>query len=288
MNASNYRASYLVVLVLAIFLIALFLGQIWKLEIARDWITGILSPLQYCLTQVTKPLNRFSALVRKFGHLPDENERLREEVRRLQGELELLREAVIENQHLREQLRFERDNPSFKMLPTEVIGRDPSNLLRFIHVDRGKLDGVVRGMPVITPEGLVGRVTRVQDSSSMIMLLTDASSSVSGILRDSRATCMVQGRTGRNPVMNYIPHDATVTVGDAVLTSGLGGNFPKRLLIGYVIKVQRRDIDMFQEAEVQPAVDFNRLETVMILLNFSPADSETGFRNLAFEENRVS
>jgi len=270
MSPSHYRASYLVVLVLAILLILLFLGQIWRLEVTRNWITKILSPIQYGLSQGMKPLRRLSTSLREFRHLQEEVERLRGEVGRLQKELELLREVEIENKHLREQLRFERENPSFEMLPAEVIGRDPNNVLQFIHVDRGKRDGVARGMPVITPEGLVGRVTRVHDNSSTIMLLTDPSSSISALLRDSRATGMVVGRIGRNPIMRYIPQDATVTVGDAVLTSGLGGNFPKRLLIGHVISVKRRDIDMFQEAEVQPAVNFNRLETVAILLNFTP------------------
>ena len=275
MNLANLRTSYLVVVVLAVLLVALLLGQIWKLESARDWMSGILSPLQYSLTQATKPVSRFLALIRELGQLQAQNERLRTEVWRLQGELELMREIMVENQNLREQLRFERDNPAFRMLPAQVIGGEPSNLVRSIQIDRGESDGVRRGMPAITPEGLVGVVTQAWDDSSTIMLLTDASSSVSGILRDSRATCMVVGRVGGDPVMRYIPQDASVAVGDAVLTSGLGANYPRRLLIGYVTKVRQRDIDMFQEAEIQPAVNFSRLETVMLLLDFTPIDSGT-------------
>ena len=273
MNLANYRGSYLVVLVLAVLLVVLLLGQVWKLGSARDWAARVFSPLQYALTKATKPLRRFSAAIRNLSQLQEENDWLHGEVRRLQSEIELLREARSENQLLREQLRFERDNPSYNMLPAEVIGRDPSNLVRSARIDRGRLAGVARGMPVLRPEGLVGVVSEVQDGTSTIILLTDPSSSVSGILRDSRATCMVVGELGRDPAIRYIPQDAVVTAGDAVLTSGLGGAFPKRLLIGYVSNVERRDIDVFQGAELRPSVDFDRLETVMILIDFSPVDS---------------
>ena len=96
MSPSHYRASYLVVLVLAILLILLFLGQIWRLEVTRNWITKILSPIQYGLSQGMKPLRRLSTSLREFRHLQEEVERLRGEVGRLQKELELLREVEID------------------------------------------------------------------------------------------------------------------------------------------------------------------------------------------------
>jgi rod shape-determining protein MreC len=130
-------------------------------------------------------------------------------------------------------------------------------------------------MPVVTPQGLVGRVTSVGIHWSKVLLIIDPSSSVSAVVQSTRATGVVRGVTGDpngSLVMKYVPQGEAIKVGDVILTSGLGGNFPKRLVIGEVIKVYKQDIELFQEAVIKPSVDFTRLEFVMVLKNYTPAD----------------
>jgi rod shape-determining protein MreC len=129
-------------------------------------------------------------------------------------------------------------------------------------------------MPVLTAQGLVGRISEVSAGSSKVMLITDSSSSVSALIQRSRATGMVQGYPGGELIMRYIPQGDQVQPGDIVITSGLGANFPKRLVIGQVVSVENADVQMFQEARLVPAVNLHDLEFVLVLLNFSPIDVE--------------
>jgi rod shape-determining protein MreC len=217
-------------------------------------------------------LSRAVDLVTGLSHLQAENEALREQSAELRNQVILLQEAQIENETLRRQLSFKSSVPSFRLLSAEVIGHDPSNLLQYLIIDRGAQDGVQRGMAVLTAEGLGGRISEVSADSAKVMLITDPSSSVSALIQRSRATGSVQGYPNGELVMRYIPQGDTVAPGDIVLTSGLGGNLPRRLVIGQVASVKRQDVEMFQEARLIPAVNLRDLETVMVLLSFTPME----------------
>jgi len=208
-----------------------------------------------------------------------ENLRLRQQVDQLAYQLALQREIEIENEHLRELLNLREQTPEIfgpqaDLLAAEVIGRDPSNLLHFLTIDRGSQDRVKPGMPVITARGLVGQVDQVRPNSATVKLLTDPTSSVNALVQRSRATGVVQGvqgSTGTSLAMRFMPQtEGIAQKGDLVLTSGLGGHFPRRLLIGEITEVRRRDVDMFQEATVRPAVDFGQLEMVIVVRYFTP------------------
>ena len=125
-------------------------------------------------------------------------------------------------------------------------------------------------MTVVTARGLVGRISEVGTDWARVLLITDPASSVNALVQTSRATGMVQGRLGQSLVMRFIPWEERVSVGDLIITSGLGRNFPKGLVIGQVTSVRQRDFQMHQEAEVKPTVDFNRLEIVTVITDFIP------------------
>jgi rod shape-determining protein MreC len=125
-------------------------------------------------------------------------------------------------------------------------------------------------MPVVTELGLVGRVTDVYRSASRVLLITDSNSSVNAILQNARLRGILRGRVDLNPVMDYLPQDEPVAVGDIVVTSGETGYFPKGVPVGQVIEVERNDVEMFQRAIVRTTVDFNTLETVLVVTNFEP------------------
>lgn len=271
MNVLRSRAT-VVILILCLILAWLVLDQTSYSNPIRDAFSRAVSPIQFVLHRASSPLSRAVDLVTGLSHLQAENEALREQSAELRNQVILLQEAQIENETLRRQLSFKSSVPSFRLLSAEVIGHDPSNLLQYLIIDRGAQDGVQRGMAVLTAEGLGGRISEVSADSAKVMLITDPSSSVSALIQRSRATGSVQGYPNGELVMRYIPQGDTVAPGDIVLTSGLGGNLPRRLVIGQVASVKRQDVEMFQEARLIPAVNLRDLETVMVLLSFTPME----------------
>jgi rod shape-determining protein MreC len=257
-------------LFLSLAVLSLILDHANRLEPVKDLVAQITTPVQEPLTAAT---NRFTEARQLFIDM-DACRAENEELQRLLDELIIenvrLREVEIENVTLREQLSFKQANPSFELLSAQVIGRDPSNLANYLVIDRGGDEGVGVGMPVLTGRGLVGRVTETAPHSAKVLLITDPSSSVNALVQDTRATGVVQGKLGQELVMRYIQQTEEIKPGDLVLTSGLGGNFPTRLIIGQVTKVQKTDVELFQEALVRPSADFGRVEMVMVLTSFQP------------------
>jgi rod shape-determining protein MreC len=239
----------------------------------EDLISTVFAPLQYGASWLSRTVGGWLRYLGEIRTMRSQVEDLQATIDRLMIENIRLREADIERAQLRELLQFKQANPTFQLLACEVIGRDSSALVRSITIDRGSADGVATGMPVVTARGLVGRITTVYASSSRVMLLTDQASSVSALIQRSRATGVVQGQGQRGLALHYVELGEEVNVGDIVLTSGLGANFPKRLVIGQIAAVRRSDIEMFQDIEVQSAVDFDRLESVLVVQDFVPTDT---------------
>lgn len=271
MNALRSRAVA-VILILCIVLLWLVLDQTSHANPLQDAFSRVVSPFQFVLRKASNPVFDIASSIRHLVNVQSENKALRKEIAELRNQIVLLQEAQIENEMLRRQLNFKSAVPNFRLLSAEVIGRDPNNLLQYLIIDRGASDGVQQGMAVLTAEGLVGRISEVSADSSKVMLITDPSSSISAMIQRSRATGSVQGYPHGELLMRYIPPGDTVAPGDIVITAGLGGNLPKRLVIGQVVSVKRGDVEMFQEAKLVPVVDLHGLETVMVLLSFTPQE----------------
>jgi rod shape-determining protein MreC len=266
------RQVALVLILLAGLLAGVLLRPAGYLKPAENVVFTLFAPLQYAFHWVATRITQGIDTIRGLGALQARVDELQQTVDRLMIENLRLREAEIELTVLREQLQFKLANPTYQLLAAEVIGRDPSNLLHYITIDRGTGDGLAIGMPVVTERGLVGTLTAVYPHSARVMLLTDPASSVNALIQSSRATGIVQGQGRGSLALRYVEQAEQVQVGDIVLTSGLGGNFPKRLVIGQVRAVKRNDVDMFQEIVVQSAVDFDRLESVLVLQGFVPSE----------------
>jgi rod shape-determining protein MreC len=251
---------------------------------------GYLAPAEGLLIQVTKPVQEgMSLLVTRFGELAQtardlrdlrqRNEELESENARLLLEIVRLREIEGEVVLMRDLLNFTQSNPSFDVQGAHVVGRvisrDPSNLERYITLDVGKEAGIAHDMPVVTDRGLVGRISEVGNGWSRVLLIIDASSSVNALTQSTRASGLVQGQPDGSLVMRAIPQGDTVSVGDTVFTSGLGGNFPRQILIGQITKVERKDYELYQTATVQPTVDFDHLEAVLVVTGFEPVEETT-------------
>lgn len=269
---AGHRSAIALVVVLAMMLVWLLLDGVGAVNPIRDTLTGIVAPLQLVFGRALSPIADQLEALGRGAELQRENQELENQIAELRSQIILLTEAQLENEDLRRQLGFKSAVPNFQLIAAEVIARDPSSYLNYLVIDRGSADGIRLGMPVLTNAGLVGRISRVSQTSSQVMLLTDSQSSVGAYIQRSRATGVVQGDLGPDLVMRYILQDETVIIGDVVLTSGLGGAFPKRLVIGQVVDVRQNDVDAHQEAVVRPAVDMSTLENVLVLLNYDPGE----------------
>ena len=250
----------------------LFLHQLNVLKPVEDFGMLMLSPAQDLMSAV------FSGIDHQFAGFRDAQDwRQRYEERQalidqLLVENTRLREKEQENATLRELLSFKQANPTYQFLAAEVTGRDPNPLLRFILIDRGSADGLARAMPVVNARGLVGQVIEVYPHSAKVMLITDLASSVNALSQETRAAGVIQGDVNGGLVMRFIAQGEQIAQGNVVLTSGLGGRFPKALVIGQVQEVRQRDVELYQEADIRPSVNFNALDTVLVITNFTPEE----------------
>jgi rod shape-determining protein MreC len=206
-------------------------------------------------------------------HLREENKHLQAEVAVLQRRIDQLKEQSLETQRLQRLLAM-REITQAGFLTARVVGKDATNWFKTILLDRGSQEGVRRNQPVLAPDGLVGRVVEVTPTSAKVQLLTDPVSAVGGLVQRTRVTGIVSGNLGAGARVRYLPLLADVVVGDEVVTSGMGGVFPKGIPVGRITAVERRSGALFQEASLQPLVDLGRLEEVMILTTL---DGGTGF-----------
>ena len=271
------RSTVLIILIL-LSLAAIALDQNEDLQPIEDLALRFVVPVQEKMTSLANSISDLTQTTQDIRELHRRNEELQGLADSLMIENVRLKEIESENETLRRLLGFTQANPTHSYKAAEVkgrvIGRDPSNFLSYLTIDSGSQQGIEKGMPVVTERGLVGRITDVGSNWAKVMLIIDPSSSVNALIQSSRATGVVEGQVGGSLVMKYIPQGETVNVNDIVLTSGLGGNFPKKLIIGQVTAVQQRDIEMFQQADIRPTVDFNNLEIVLVITNFLPADFE--------------
>ena len=276
--AATRNRQLVIGLILALLLLGFALDRLGYMTTVRTMVQTALLPLQDAITTVAQDVSQQVEETESVETIRARNAELETLANRLMVENLRLKELERENETLRQLLNYTRNNPQLSYEPTTVVGRsvgvDPTNLLYYVYVDVGARTGVARNMPVITDRGLVGRVAAVGPNSAQVLLLIDPASAVNAIVQNSRATGIVRGNIDGTLSMGRISPNETVNPGDIVLTSGLGGNFPDKLVIGQVTEVEQRDQDMFQVARIRPTVDFGKLETMLIVTSFEPADFE--------------
>lgn len=174
-------------------------------------------------------------------------------------------ELALSNQRLRYLLNFKEKNPR-PLIAAEVIGRDPSPWFKSVTIDKGVSEGVARGAPVVMAEGVVGMVTDAANHYAKVLLIIDQNSAVDVLLQKNRARGVSKGASVDRCSLDYVLRKYEVDVGDAVISSGLDGVFPKGLRVGTVEKVIKKNAGVFQTVYIKPFVDFEKLEEVMVLL----------------------
>ncbi|MBF0479428.1 MAG: rod shape-determining protein MreC [Candidatus Omnitrophica bacterium] len=199
-----------------------------------------------------------------FHQSYSENGRLRKANEILKAQLAGIDDVVAENQRLSQMLALKRKNV-FSSVAASVIGRDPSYWNSILVIDKGSADGVKMGQAVISPAGVVGKVTEVGRNSSKVVLITDPDFSVAAVIEDSRESGLVSGTLQGLSRMKYLRKDAVISVGSRVVTSKISSSFPENLLIGEVIQVLPTADGDSMECTVKPQIDLSRLEEVLVV-----------------------
>ena len=195
-----------------------------------------------------------------------ENDNLKKKLSRIVDKNSQHNEVELSNQRLRNLLNFKETTTS-QILAAEVISVDPSSWFKAVIIDKGSIDGVERGLPVVIRQGIAGQVVNVSSRYSKVMLIIDRNSSVDALVQRTRARGIIKGEATGECLFKYVLRKNDVRVGDKIVASGLDGVFPKGLPVGDVKEVVRRNSGVFQEVRVVPYIDFEKLEEVLVILN---------------------
>lgn len=252
------KTKQFVVLTCAVIIstVLLSIGRNQKLFVARAMTITILAPVQKSIS-----------LASQFWDVVLQNRRLRQMNTELSLENQMLREAQLENLRLRKLLSFREREKLTSILLAEVIAREPSRQLNSILIGCGIRQGLEKNMSVVTSQGLVGRVVEVYPNAALVQLLMDRNCPVSAMIHRSRVSGILTYEAGTAFRLKNVLWRMDVAEGDTVISSGLGGVFPKGLQLGWVNEVTSNPRELFKEIFVEPSVDYNSLEEVFVLLN---------------------
>lgn len=246
----------------------IFAGNLKNRQDANFFERGILStfsPLFGMGARVTGGAgtlwNDYIALV----NIRKQNSELLEQLRLMNGRLIGEQDALLANERLKALLSLKGKLPA-PSLAASIIGEDGAPWFKTLIIDRGESDGFQEGMPVVASDGVVGQIVKVSGNSSRVLLITDHSSAIAAVLQRSRARGVVRGAGSGRLTLEFAIREDDVKVGDQIITSGIGGTFPKGVPIGEVTMVKKGEYGIFQTVEVRPAVMISRLEEVLVLL----------------------
>jgi len=225
----------------------------------------IIGPFQTAISKVANFADGFWGKYLALLHVREENEQLRQELLQYKTANIEYREAVATNVRLKKLLELKESLPP-PTLTAEIVGKDPSLWFRTLTINRGSSDGVHKGMPVVTVEGVVGQVLTSSPNYSKVLLATDPNSAIDVITQKTRVQGIVKGLGREAFGLHYVLKSAEVEKDDYVLTSGLGGVFPKGLMVGRISEIKKSRRGMFQNIEIEPAVDFAQLEYLIIIM----------------------
>ena len=229
----------------------------------------ILEPVQAVEANIADDSTSFFHDYFDLVNVRRENDQLKEQVAALEGQRTRLAELEVENRHLSDLLEL-RDALAAQAVAARVIGADASELSRTLILSQGSNGGLRRDLPVISTDGVVGKLIAVAPNASRVLLINDHNSGLDAFDQRSRARGIVAGLLNGELTIKYVDRTEDVKPGDSVVTSGMDGIFPRGLLVGEVKRVSQEGPGLFLNVEIQPAADFRKLEQVLILTHRPP------------------
>lgn len=225
----------------------------------------LLSPVQRMVSAVGagigSAIDHYVFLVEK----DEEVERLNNEVAKFKREILVLEEAALENERLKELLDFKESLKFDSLIAAKVMGRAASPWARTILLNKGEADGIFKDSAVVTPDGVVGRIYETTSKTSWALLITDSNSAIDALIQNTRAHVLVEGTLDPRCRVLYLARGEEVNPGDRIITSGMGGVFPKGLLLGFAVEIENSPGEVFQRLSLAPSADLLRLEEVLVI-----------------------
>jgi rod shape-determining protein MreC len=268
-----FRSKWFIVSFITLVLI-IVMGVSASKSSKLNWLNNIVSvpmkPVQGFLSSVGRKAEDILSYFKDIEAVKKENDILRSEVAELKKQNRELAVLKSKNEELRMALSLKEQFGDYTILGANIIAVDPSNWFSVFKIDIGAKDGISTDSPVVTSgKGLVGRVVSADATSSNVQTIIDSESAVSGwIAKAGGGHAVIRGDVELKSRglcrMDYIPLEVDVEVGDMIETSGLGGIYPKGILIGEVIEVRKSNSELDRYAIIQPAADFKKLEEVFV------------------------
>ena len=229
-----------------------------------------LNPVQKVAYGFNRGVKDFVDFFLNFSDVRDENKELKKENDKLKAEIDEYSKLKEENERLQKVLNFKDEKNNYDYIGTNIIGISGDSILNGYIVDRGKDDGIEKGMVVISADGLVGQVSSVGKNWAIVQCIVNENVKVAVMVDSTREnTGILQGykdyfNNNLAKVLN-LPIDSEVKEGDVIVTSGLGGYYPKEIKIGEVVSVEEDRVRVMKSAIVKPYVDFNKIEELFIV-----------------------
>ncbi len=257
--------TFIIVNIILMFISARYVGSS---SVSRHLGMVVVSPLQKIVTVSIRSLRSMWLQYFFLISTEKENDVLKKKPAGFLYEANRCAEKEISNERFRKLLDFKTASGLFT-ISAEVIGKDPSQWYKTFVIDKGVSEGVTKGLPVVVPEGIVGQVIDASDHYSKVLLIIDSNSAVDALVQQTRAHGIIKGDSENRCLLNYVSRKEIVNIGDSVVSSGLDGVFAKGLLIGKVTDIILSKSGIFQEIEVSPFVDFDKIEEVLVVSNAS-------------------
>lgn len=231
-------------------------------KMSLEMVSSLETVINAPLTGIKDAWKRYIFLV----GLEAENRLLKEKNARAAAEIIKYREGYLEGIRLQKLLKL-RETMPFSTLTARVVGRNPSPIFKMIIINRGEADGLRADLPVVATAGVVGRILEASWHVSRVLLLTDENSNVDAMVQESRVLGILQGAASAGCNLKYVSKTAAVKVGDTVISSGMGGIFPKGLPLGVVRAVSKKEADLFQKINVALFADPAGIEEVLVIMS---------------------
>jgi rod shape-determining protein MreC len=252
-------------LVIANFLILAVIGQRPASSAPGGFTITILAPFQNAFSQSSRFVRDIWRHYFTLVSTAQENDQLKQQLARAEEMKNVWVEARLANERLRRLSALETSLTE-SVVYAEVIAKDPTTWFKTVIINKGRRHGLVKGMPALVPEGIVGQVVEVSGHYAKILLIIDRNSAVDSLIQRNRVRGMLSGTSTEACHLDYVLLKEDVVAGDTVVTSGLDGVFPKGLRVGRVQSVEARPNEMFHTIDVAPFVDFGKLEELLVVL----------------------
>lgn len=267
----NKLAVTIVVLSVSFLILISYSVKREKVSVVENGVGVTLNTIQYGAIKAGNTIKGSLSFILNFTNVKKENEELKQENDKLQNELVEYNSALSENQTLKDDLNFKNQRSEYNYVGCNVIGKSGGNFLDGFIIDKGQKDNIKKGMVVITSKGLVGQVTSTASNWSIIQSISNENIAVSGMVETANETNgIIKGYKDENnkllAKLYYLPLDSNIKKGDVILTSGFGNLYPKGIRIGEVTDIEEDKGKIMKNAVIQPYVDFNTLQQVLVVI----------------------